>query len=247
MNTDPKPAAAFNLSARMMFSAMRIAESREHFRRYLTGALIEPIDGGGVWIVATDGTGMLVQRDRAGFAPCRAILRVSKPAEPELNLDEGDIRPLWGDTRISVPQSVLQIPQVGHSFWKDASEPIELMVCESVGDAKSYPNWRLVFTSAKPLNKPALPVIDDARFVGWSPRYMQLLSDGREVMRIRQYGPASVGVITFHAEPDAVAILCAKSVDADEDASLAILLTEIGATKLRDDLGLAVPTPEAVA
>lgn len=181
MKTAPEPATDFNLSARMMFAAMRIAESGEHFRRYLSGALIEPIDGGGVWIVATDGTGMLVQRDRAGFAPCRAILSISKPAEPPLNLDEGDIRPLWQETRISVPQSVLHTPQVGHSFWKDAGEPIELMVCESVGD------------------------------------------------------------------PDAVAILCAKSVDADEDTSLAILLTDIGATKLRDDLGLAAPTPEAAA
>ncbi|MDZ4393789.1 hypothetical protein [Cypionkella sp.] len=246
MNAEAKPTPDFNLSARMMFAAMRIAESHECIREYLTGALIEPIEGGGVWIVATDGTGMLVQRDRKGFAPCRAILRVTEPAAKPSIYDE-DERPLgWQATRIAIPHLVLEAPQIGLGFWENVAGPTHMMVCESVGDAELYPNWRLVFSSAKPLNKPALPAIDDARFVGWCPRHLQLLSHGREVMRIRQFAPASIGVITFHAEPDAVALLCAKSVDADEDTSLASLLTDIGCPKLRDDLGLTAPTPEAV-
>ena len=80
---------AFTLDAARMFRAMKIA-SADPSRHFLQGVRIEPIDGGGVWMIATNGAIMLIQRDSEGHADHAATLAVTAPkVEPAVLLWPG--------------------------------------------------------------------------------------------------------------------------------------------------------------
>ena len=71
-----------------MFRAMTIARA-DPSRHYLKGVRIEPIDGGGVWMIATNGSIMLIQRDREGHAEHSATLAVTAPKVETFQNDDG--------------------------------------------------------------------------------------------------------------------------------------------------------------
>jgi len=98
--TDPD----FKLDAERMMRAMHVA-STDPARHYLKGVRIEPIDGGGVWMIATNGTIMLIQRDLGAHADHAATLAVTEPKCERIEFDDGTFcdRHIWNGRTIAVP------------------------------------------------------------------------------------------------------------------------------------------------
>lgn len=78
--TEKKDGEVFDLDA-SLFMRVRRAVGRDESRFYLRGVYVEPKAEGGSWLVATDGTSMLVASDASAVSPHAAII--------DLTLTEG--------------------------------------------------------------------------------------------------------------------------------------------------------------
>ena len=65
-----------NINAGLV-AAVAVFRAEDDIRYYLAGVYVEPIEGGGVMIVATQGHAMCMWRDMSGFVERPAILAVS--------------------------------------------------------------------------------------------------------------------------------------------------------------------------
>lgn len=73
-----------------LFMRVRRAVNRESVRYYLNGVLIQPIDAGGAWMVATDGHLMIVARDRSAVVPRPAVIDLTLTEAPPPDPGDGD-------------------------------------------------------------------------------------------------------------------------------------------------------------
>ena len=135
----------FDLDA-ALFMRTRRAVGIDGIRYYLTGVLVEPIDGGGAWIVATDGRAMLAARDASAVAPRRAVIGLTLPeaSEPDHSAcfeDECCAPPSVSyeasRLRFAVEPNVTGVAQFssGRGAWKEA-------LVTDLNAADKYPDWR---------------------------------------------------------------------------------------------------------
>lgn len=141
----------FDLDADL-FLRVRRAQGIEETRYYLHGVLVEPIEGGGAWIVATDGRAILVARDDAATVPRRAVINLTMPevrAPDSGQCDEGCCALMPASyqgarLRFCVERAASSVAQ----FVRRDAVYLEA-IASDLGCEDKYPAWRKVWASPK--------------------------------------------------------------------------------------------------
>ena len=190
----------FTLSAHRVFRAMRCI-SEEESRYYLHGFLIEPVEGGGALIIATDGRVMLIQHDKDASGAVPMILKVTKPPftpwEDEFGYIHNDED--WTGKRLHIPtywnSDACALPV---SFKDNA--PHDHVLGEKI-DAK-FVNWRSA------LGKPQITTRYKGHALGLDPHYLNKLADGNTALRLhgdlQDHTPV---LITYGDDPDSIGVI----------------------------------------
>lgn len=210
----------FNLSATRMLRAMDIPGANAA-RHYLEGVYVEPLDAGGVAIVATDGHVMLVQWDREGVAPAPALLRLFEPAlpfhmqEPEHDDEPWVTRFHWCAARIRIPADVADAPVAAPCFHQSDDRPFAHIVAETLHPADIYPDWRIVVAGRNTPSKAKLHH-DPERMTGIRPDLLDRITAGHDAVRISQNSPNYPITVTFSDDPDSLGIISPARMPKDE-------------------------------
>lgn len=221
----------FNLSATRMLRAMDIPGANAA-RHYLEGVYVEPLDAGGVAIVATDGHVMLVQWDRDGIAPAPAILRLFEPSlpfhmqEPEHEDEPWATRFHWCAARIRIPAGVADAPVAAPCFHQDNHRPFAHIVAETLCLADIYPNWRVVVAGRNTPSKAKLHH-DPERMTGIRTDLLDRITAGHDAIRINQRAPNHAITVTFRDDPDSLGIISPHQARKDAAQSQIDLLTAL--------------------
>lgn len=198
---------AFTLAADRMFRAMKIA-SADPSQHFLQGVRIEPIDGGGVWMIATNGAIMLIQRDSEGHADHAATLAVTaSKVEPILHDDgtfEGDYH--WRGAEIAV--AALEPGEtVAALASRKIGTPGPHVLVERLED--KFPDWR------KAIGKPAKRDMMGRKFDprqdangGFITRSLDPLIDNRHSFRLHgNLDDMNQMFLTYADDPDSLGVL----------------------------------------
>ncbi len=129
--------SAFILDAHRIFRAMTIARA-DPVREYLGGVRIEPIEEGGVWMIATNGSIMLIQRDKDGRAAYPGTLAVSAKnwVKDQYDCEDGD----EDAARIHVPALTCGETVAAPIRWGAPGYCDVHVLVERLPDC--YPDWR---------------------------------------------------------------------------------------------------------
>lgn len=131
-----------------LFMAVRRAVSREDVRHYLGGVLIDPIDGGGAWLVATDGRMILAAMDESASAPRRAVVDLLLPESPPLEPGLCDFDccerqpPSYVGARLCFSVNP-EAAAVARIMRRDMVQT--MAIADDLGCADKFPNWRKLF------------------------------------------------------------------------------------------------------
>lgn len=214
----------FDLSAERLFRAMKI--TTQSARACLAGALVEPIEDGGAWIVATNGIAMLIQRDRKAIAPCRALFRVTAPAPED---DQGDEFVTggwhWRGARITI-QDVME-PQAAPAVWAGRSATRVHVIAKRIGHVDRYPDWRAAIAF-----KPEGSEASCADLTSFNTSMLLPLIEGRHQFRLHAARPGHAISITWPDDPNALGVIMPCLIKPRGGAELAHLLTAIGRADL---------------
>lgn len=210
----------FDLDADL-FMRVRRAVGREETRYYLWGVFVEPIDGGGAWLVGTDGHVILVARDESAVAPRPAVIRLTLPEREPLscNACDGDECALLESER-SYDGQRLQMDfgdanQCVASFVGQGS--VSPAVARDLDCADRYPKWRRVWGA--PIKAP------DARATGFRPEMLHRIA-GNDVVILSDAPPGVARVVVFAEIPALVGLLMPCTVRNSEGSKLAAALAE---------------------
>lgn len=222
---------AFTLDADRTFRAMKIA-SADPTRHFLKGVRIEPINGGGVWMIATNGAIMLIQRDSEGHADHAATLAVTAPnVEIILHDDgtfEGDYH--WRGAKIAVAALKPSETVAALASWHFGSPGPHVLV-ERLED--KFPDWR------KAIGEPAKTDVMGRVYYaskpatsGFMTRSLGPLIDNRQSFRLHgNLDDMNQMFLTYADDPDSLGVLM-KCEIRGEKCQPDAMLTAIG----RDDL-----------
>ena len=222
---------AFTLDATRMFRAMNIATAG-HSSHFLKGVRIEPMDGGGVLMIATNGETMLIQRDRQGHADHAATLVVTAPkVEPILNDDGtfvGEDYHWWG-AEIAVAALEPGETVAALASWQTESQSPHVLV-ERLED--KFPEWR------KAIGYPG-DRRDGLKFAPWhdansgfTTRCIDPLIANRHAFRLHgNLDDGSQMLLTYDGDPDSLGVLL-KCVMYGERCQPEAMLTAIGRSDL---------------
>lgn len=194
----------FDLSMERMMRAMAL--TLDVTRYYLAGAYIEPIKGGGAWIVATNGHAMLIQRDTEAIAPKKAIIKISAPAE-EPEEDEFGNRSLkswdWGSSRIKIPAG--EVDTV-HACPVAQSQDLVFThaISEFIEAPDRFPDWRAGLNVKRQTPATGTP---DKRYTALQSTHMKLLTDWSLGFEIHSADPAVSRKITYVGDENSLGIL----------------------------------------
>lgn len=222
---------AFTLNAARMFRAMKIA-SADQSRHFLKGVRIEPIDSGGVWMIATNGAIMLIQRDSEGHADHAATLAVTAPkVEPILHdygTFEGDYH--WRGAEISVAALEPGETVAALSSWQIGLPGPHVLV-ERLED--KFPDWRMAI--GKPAKRDTmgrkLEPRQDANG-GFMTRYIDPLIDNRHSFRLHgNLDDMNQMFLTYADDPDSLGVLMKCEIHGEKCQPDA-MLTAIGRSDL---------------
>ena len=222
---------AFTLDAARMFRAMKIA-SADPSRHFLQGVRIEPIDGGGVWMIATNGAIMLIQRDSEGHADHAATLAVTAPkVEPIVHDDGtfvGDYH--WCGAEISVAALEPGETVAALASWQIGSPGPHVLV-ERLED--KYPDWREAI--GKPAKRDMMGCKVDPRQDangGFVTRYLDPLIDNRHSFRLHgNLDDMNQMFLTYADDPDSLGVLMKCEINGEKCQPDA-MLTAIGRSDL---------------
>lgn len=208
----------------MMHMQRTIASDAEMTRYYLSGVHVEPIPGGGAFLVATDGHAMLIHRASKALAVRAATIKLVEPKLPH-EIDE------WGEpvvmdwSRVHVRISTLtETPFAAQLVHQGREDPHMHIIAEEIRGP--FPNWRKPLDSDFSASRQALkpgPRIDhvDARRLA---RICALWSAVR-ITQLRQDHPH---LITMEDDPDTPGVLAPRAVRAPDTPPLTDMLTAIG-------------------
>lgn len=237
----------FNLSAAKLFRAMPICQANSRY--YLEGALIDPIPGGGAWIVATNGHCMLVQWDKHAAVPARAVLKVRAPeAEPDFDgEDYTTAEHHWCGRRIHIPDTVLKQPVAAPVFWEPDSDSSESnytesysccthVIAEAVDAAESYPDWRQAISAIRKESDP--PRIPSDRFTALETHHLSLLAGWARGFEVFPAEPGQARLISFVDAPDTFGVIMPMA--RNKENHLAELLPAVGRAELLQE-GASAP------
>ena len=184
----------FDLDADL-FLRVRRAQGIEETRYYLHGVLIEPIEGGGAWIVAADGHAMLVARDDAATAPRRAVIRLAMPEVPAPDSGQCD------EGCCALMPASYQGARLRFCVEPGASTVAQFVRCDTVyqeaiasdlGCEDKYPAWRKVWASSK-----ALEPRRGHRAWGIGPALLDRITGG-DVVSLRNFGEGAAMQMLFN-------------------------------------------------
>lgn len=184
----------FDLDADL-FLRVRRAQGIEEIRYYLHGVLIEPIEGGGAWIVATDGRVMLVARDDAATAPRRALIGLVMPEVPTPDPSQCDedccaLMPAshqGARLRFCVEREASSVAQFvrRHIAYQEA-------IASDLGCEDKYPAWRKVWASPT-----AMEPRRGHRAWGLNPALLDRITGG-EIVSLRNLGEGAAMQMLFN-------------------------------------------------
>ncbi|KIC36521.1 hypothetical protein [Leisingera sp. ANG-M7] len=215
----------FELSMLRLMRAMKV--TTDCARYYLAGALVEPIEGGGAWIVATNGTVMLIQKDESAKAPRPAIIRVT-PAEFEPEEDEfGNVSTTWnwGTSTIKIPTGDIYSTHAAPVSWKE-NEPFTHAIAEFVEKADRFPEWRSAISAKRKDPRLAVP---DERYTAVQPGQLQHLTEWAIGFEIHPAEPAHAQTITYVGDPNSLGVIMPMA--RDRDNHLPAIMTAIQANQ----------------
>lgn len=206
---------AFDLDAARMIRAMKIATSTPGTRHHLLGVHVEPIDGGGVWLVATDGHTMLIQRDRKGHAAHAATLAITEPAfEPYENYGGDWIASQeWTGHRLHVPYLKQDETTAAPTFFggtgnRHAGDHVLITRIDG-----TYPDWRAAIQRPP---KGIGPYEVTPHRVGQSVRSITALTAGHTSFRLHgDRDKMEAFFVTFDGDPDALGIFMPSRLSKD--------------------------------
>lgn len=221
---------AFDLDAARMIRAMNVARSTAPTRHYLRGVRVEPITGGGVWMVATDGHTMLIQRDRKGHAAHAATLAITEPAFTPYENYDGELitSQEWTGNRFYVPHLKPGDTVAAQIKWGTRLQfSGGHVLAERLEE--NFPDWRMI------TNDPPVPVGQfEAKTppdrVGLSVYSLAALTAGQFAFRTHgdRNTPGAL-FLTFDNEPDALGVIMQTKMHPKTPRPLDIL-TEITRT-----------------
>ncbi|MCB1401274.1 MAG: hypothetical protein KDJ82_16270 [Rhodobacteraceae bacterium] len=215
----------FDLSAERLFRAMTI--TTQSARACLAGALVEPIEDGGAWIVATNGSAMLIQRDRKAVAPRPIVLRITAPEPPEPDPDDAFEIGGWHWCGSHIRIRDTPEPQAAPVLWGGHETPGTHVIVEEVTQADRYPDWRAAI-AAKAKGGEAIRVGCTA----FTTSLLLPLIEGRHQFRLHAARPGHAISVTWPDDPDALGVIMPCVTKPRGDEELAQLFTALG----RDDL-----------
>lgn len=212
----------FDLDAGL-FMRVRRAVGTEETRYYLTGVLIEPIDGGGAWIVATDGVVMMVARDRSAKAPSRILVNLIMPEAPPPSLDQCDecdcalIPRSFDDRRLNFDATPGNASVAG---FKSGGSPWLLGVADVLDCADKFPDWRRAWVS-----KRVAECRSDHIGYDLDPRLLlKICGDDHAV--VTGLGDGMASTVSLVGHPDIAGLIMPRSFSA-QDNSGADLIAEL--------------------
>ena len=199
----------FNLSVDLFRVVMR-AVSTEESRYYLAGVRIDPIEGGGAWLVATDGVIMMLARDEAARAPRPAVVQL-RWLEPD---DRGYCEECGADDVMPVHAMADRM-----SFaLAPLGEPALLTLTRGTGsawggiireivEAAKYPNWRAAVGDPekfpeKDVSGPLAKVKDH----GMNGNLLDRIARG-EVIKLMTASPKAPVHVLFDSRPNVMGII----------------------------------------
>ena len=225
---------AFILDANRMFRAMKIANTEpSHHRVVIKGTRIEPMDGGGVLMIATNGEIMLIQRDRQGHANHAATLVVTAPkVEPILNDDGTFVGEdyYWCGAEITVA-ALEPNETVAALASRKRGSPGPYVLVERLED--KFPDWR------NAIEKPALRADDGSELVprqdakgGFTTKSVNPLIANRDAFRLHgNLDDGSQMLLTYDNDPDSLGVLMKCKIPGKQCQPEA-MLTAIGRSDL---------------
>lgn len=197
-------------------------------RQILRGVRIEPIAGGGVWMIATNGAVMLIQRDHGGHADHPATLAATAPIFiPDQHDDEADVYDhCWSGKNIAIPAlepgKTVAAPEIG----EDGETGLHVLIERMVG---RFPDWRKAIGESpqRPdLNRDLEPTQTDHS--AFSASLIDLLIRQRSSFLLHgNLEDINQMFVTYTGDPDSLGVLMKCIIKGDE-CQLGNMLTAIG-------------------
>lgn len=216
----------FILPARHMFHLQRaIADEAEFTRFYLSGVYVEPIPGGGAFLVATDGHVMLIHRARTATATRTAILKVCEPALPDEFDEYGErIERRWEGHHIHIGCEISEGPVAAQVTYRGGSEPYMHVLAEEV--AGKFPDWRK--TLSTDFSDYRAKLTKGQQIDHLDPRKLGNICSMWRGARVTQLHPRHPYLVTMEDDPDTLAVLAPRAVKAADLRPLDDMLAAIG-------------------
>lgn len=218
----------YHLDASRVFRAMEIADMNFALRS-ISAIRIEPREAGGVWIVATQGQIMLIQRDTLGHAP-RPLVATFRPqqapTDPEFGEDEGYN---WHGAHLTFddPGEEAALAEIK---WNGTGPTGAWAVVEPLPADVKWPDWRrtLGFVQEKGLRDKPGPE-------GLSPFLLGELTKGWDGFRMHEFGRRHQSrVVLSDSDPAALGLIMPRACPQTDDAALDEWLRDLGRDDLRD-------------
>lgn len=180
-----------NIQARLVAAIYQFG-ARNDIRYYLNGVYVEPIPGGGVLIVATNGHAMGMWRDIGGEVERPAILRIGKQLEAACAGSEALRLKIIDDRLVVVDKLGIEIFIQHHDGLKAGSWEIEGM----------FPRWEKVVPPS--YDGPALSSALNARYVKLVHKALKIGHDaaGNHAITVMQKSAESSIAVLSAAVPD---------------------------------------------
>lgn len=209
-----------------LFMRVRRAVGSEETRYYLTGVLIDPIEDGGAWLVATDGRAMLVARDDKAIAPRRAVIELTMPETPAPthgDCDECNCALMPTDYDGCLLSFEVAAGKTGLAMIEQRKGWRQAVIVRCLGQPaeRAYPTWGKVFTSTKTLE----PRRGHETY-GLDPALLSRIAGADKVALVDSGKPQAMRVLFDECGPIAGMLMPCDLNRTSESAALAAALSE---------------------
>ena len=195
---------SFDIDA-SLFMRVRRAVSRESVRYSLNGVLIQPIDAGGAWMVATDGHLMIVARDRSAVVPRPAVIDLTlteaPPPDPR-DCDECDcaLMPVdYFNSRLAFDVApggrTVAAFKRGDTEWHHG-------IVNDLDCADKFPDWRTVWVTGGVPKEPRKGHVA----YGLDPRLLARVCDNESAI-LTSTGEGTAVAVAVAGQPDIAALI----------------------------------------
>lgn len=211
----------FNLAADRVFRAQKIADMNFSLRS-ISSIRVEPRDAGGVWIVATQGQIMLIQRDLHGCAP-RPLAATFRPQQAPIDPELGEEGYHWHGARLAFDDPGEDASLAGIAWYGSANIGAWAVVEPLPADTK-WPDWRRTVAFVQGNDSRDKPAPE-----GYTTSLLSALADGWDGFRFHEFGARHQSrLVLSDSDRDAIGVIMPRVCPQTDDRAVGEWLRDIG-------------------